>query len=442
MHILKNFKNFGEAELDLMRPLTLLIGRNGSGKSNLVEGVELLAQLAHGRPLHEITDVGRGSGSTFEVRGGLLGCIKYDKKKISEIGKFSLGFDADWQGKFHYSITISLRPQSVISEEKLLWKGRVIYTANLNGHTDILEVQYDNFKRGKNKPTTNLPADRSVLSRYGAFANQDSSNQNQKDAQELARVIEQHLNAAFVFDLNPKLMRNYERIGDRLLVKDGSNISSVLYGLHKLKDVEIIALMAGADLGEQWNPSIERILQNLKQLPEESFETFEFVQTSLNDVLLALKYSDGTLIDARQLSDGTLRTLAILTALETVPEFSKIIIEELDNGIHPSRVKILVDAIWECGKRRNLNVLATTHNPATLNCLSGEQLEAVVLCHYDQEKKSSTLTPLLDLPRADVLLERGGLGDLVTRQVIDQYLAPNFEEKQKQKAKAWLESLS
>ena len=50
MHILKNFKNFADARLDLLSPMTLLIGRNGSGKSNVIEGVELLAQIAHGRP--------------------------------------------------------------------------------------------------------------------------------------------------------------------------------------------------------------------------------------------------------------------------------------------------------------------------------------------------------------------------------------------------------
>ena len=45
----------------------------------------------------------------------------------------------------------------------------------------------------------------------------------------------------------------------------------------------------------------------------------------------------GVLVDARLLSDGTLRMLAVVTALETVPTGSRIIIEEFDNGLHPSR---------------------------------------------------------------------------------------------------------
>ena len=53
MHRLKDFKNFEEAGLDLFEPLTILLGRNGSGKTNLIEGVELMAALAHGVPVNE-----------------------------------------------------------------------------------------------------------------------------------------------------------------------------------------------------------------------------------------------------------------------------------------------------------------------------------------------------------------------------------------------------
>lgn len=45
MHQFLDFKSFEEASLDLSRPFTVLIGKNGSGKSNAIEGIELLAQL-------------------------------------------------------------------------------------------------------------------------------------------------------------------------------------------------------------------------------------------------------------------------------------------------------------------------------------------------------------------------------------------------------------
>ncbi len=149
----------------------------------------------------------------------------------------------------------------------------------------------------------------------------------------------------------------------------------------------------------------------------------------------------GQLINAFILSDGTLRTLAVLTALETVAEGSLVIIEEFDNGLHPSRLDILVKAIDECSRRRKLNVLVTTHNPATLNALEPEQLDGVVFCTWNKEKQTSELIKLHDIPRWDELLEKGQLGNLVTRRVVERYLAPNFEENRQKRALELLESL-
>lgn len=165
--------------------------------------------------------------------------------------------------------------------------------------------------------------------------------------------------------------------------------------------------------------------------------------TPLNDVLFGIReVKGGPIIDARLLSDGTLRCLAVLTALETVEKRSRVIIEEFDNGLHPSRVNILTQATSEACERRELKVLVTTHNPATLDGLTAEQLRGVVLCVWDRSRKASRLVPLLELPRADVLLERGHLGDLVTRRVLEQHLMPGFEKEQKAKAQEWLDSLT
>ncbi|MCX7113064.1 MAG: ATP-binding protein [Proteobacteria bacterium] len=428
LHVFKNFKNFAKAKIELLTPLTLMIGRNGSGKSNVIEAVELLSQLAHGRPLYEITDIGRGGGTTFEVRGGLPGCLKSDQTVESGgDNQFSLGFSALLFGvEVNYSISIMITSYPVIFEEKLLWGRKTVFSASKGENQDILEVQYYNFKHKQSKHVIQLPSDRSVLSRDEWFAIVEGLNSDKTAAFAAVQSIESHLSSAFVFDLNPKQMRKYERIGQQFLLKDGSNLSSVLYGLSQDKKNQ-------AALG--------LIFGRLQQLPEEPFESFEFVQTKLNDVLLAFQRSDGTLADARVLSDGSLRTLAILTALETVPKNSRIIIEEIDNGIHPSKVDMLVNAIWESSNRRNLNVLATSHNPATLNCLSPEQLKSVILCHYDAQSKSSYLTNIIDLPRAETLLERGQLGDLITRNVLEKYLVPHFDEEQKRKELAWLESL-
>jgi predicted ATPase len=428
VHQFLDFKSFEDASLDLLNPFTVLIGKNGSGKSNAIEGIELLAQIAHGRPLYEITDIGRGSGA-FQLRGGLVACPRLGKDTFG----FRFSAEVLLQGMtpgeeptspFIYQVFVQPLPEPRIVRERLEFEGEPVFEARLRkGGSGLLAVRTRLDDAGT--PPELMSAERSVLSRYEFLTNKSP---RLTPTLKFVAQMRQHLRASFIFDPQPRLMRAYERIGNRVLSRDGANLSAVLYALHKGSAEE--------------QASLARILQRIRQLPEEPFEAFDFVVTGLNDVLFGIRETkDGPLVDARLLSDGTLRCLAVLTALETAEAHSRVVIEEFDNGLHPSRVKLLAEAISEACSRRNLNVLVTTHNPATLDGLTREQLEGVVLCFWDRAKKSSRLVPLLELPRADVLLERGHLGDLVTRRVLEQHLMPGFEESQKAKAQEWLDSL-
>jgi predicted ATPase len=393
MHTFKNFKNFEYAEIDLSKPMTLLIGRNGSGKSNVIEGVELLAELIKGREVHEISDIGRGG--RFEIRGNLIGCFKQGE------GKFEIGFEdkisyKEKEEKVFYNFIVNLKPEIKIDINK---SDAFFMFGTESGADDNVKEKIQNSLNYMNEVIKKNTLSGHFITAYKTIS---------------------------VFDIYPRFMRQYSPTGLKELSRNGENISSVLYYLKQNKpDV------------------LENILKNIRQLPEEAFESFEFITTSDNsDVLFALKYPNGEIISAKLLSDGTLRALAILTALETVPEGSRIIIEEIDNGVHASRVHVLIDAIWEASNRRHLNTLITTHNPATLDSLNDEQLECVVVCHYDKQSQSAKLTPFFELPRVYELLEHGHLGSLVVRNVIEKYLDPKFEEQQQQVMDEWLESLA
>ncbi len=397
MHTFKNFKNFEYAEIDLSKPMTLLIGRNGAGKSNVIEGVELLAELIKGREVHEISDVERGGD--FEIRGSLQGCFRqgYENFEISLKDK-----DIHFRDESFYCFCqISLKP--VINKK---------VTDNIERMAEK-HYDYDNDSQG-------------YAMNNGGSEYMDYSPLFFGDYyQEYRNEVLNKWGKVYVYDIYPRIMRQYSPIGLNQLSRNGANISSVLYYL------------------KQYKPDVlDYILKNIRQLPEEAFESFEFIETSDDsEILFALKYPNTEKpISAKLLSDGTLRALAILTALETVPEGSRIIIEEIDNGIHPSKANMLINAIWERSKERKLNTLITTHNPATLDSLNNEQLECVVVCHYDKQSQSAKLTPFFELPRIDVLLQKGKLGGLVTRNVIERYLDPEFENEQRKIALEWLES--
>jgi recombinational DNA repair ATPase RecF len=47
VHSFRNFKGFRRAGLNLFQPVTLLVGKNASGKTNAIEVIELLANLGY-----------------------------------------------------------------------------------------------------------------------------------------------------------------------------------------------------------------------------------------------------------------------------------------------------------------------------------------------------------------------------------------------------------
>jgi len=104
------------------------------------------------------------------------------------------------------------------------------------------------------------------------------------------------------------------------------------------------------------------------------------------------------------------------------PKGSFVIIEEIDNGIHPSRAGQLLARISQIAESRNLRVLISSHNPALLNALPYEALDDVVFAYRDATDGSSKLQRLGNLVRYPELVARGELGDLLTEGIVDAFV--------------------
>ena len=116
------------------------------------------------------------------------------------------------------------------------------------------------------------------------------------------------------------------------------------------------------------------------------------------------------------------------------------VVEEFDNGLHPSRVSALVAAIADMGAKRSVYVVLTTHNPVTLDSLTEDQQQGVVVAFRSLNDGSSQLHRLVNLPRHDELLERGTLGGLVTRRIIDQYVSDDIDQIRAERMRQWVEA--
>ncbi|NEP47110.1 MAG: ATP-binding protein, partial [Okeania sp. SIO2H7] len=188
------------------------------------------------------------------------------------------------------------------------------------------------------------------------------------------------------------------------------------------------------------------VLEFVKSLPEQDIEDIGFIETPRAEVMLQLTETFGdrsTPYDATTLSDGTLRVLSVAAVLLSAPEESIVVIEEIDNGVHPSRAESLLKRISRIARSRNLRVLISSHNPALLDALPDEAVPETVFCYRSPKDGSSQLVRLGDIPDYPELIAQGTVGNLMTRGVLERFVKyhPGKEEKKK-KALEWLAALN
>lgn len=394
--LFEKFKGYERAILWLEQ-ITMLIGSNASGKSNAIEGIQILSEVSTGRDLSMIFDGTKNSEGS--IRGGAKGCCRYGANS------FLLGCTIDWDEKHDllYRIRIGAMKRITVEEESLYLvkngqtdaiNGSVIFkTIVSNADSGDIVVEYNNGKRGKN-PECRVIRSMSVLSQMQSRLPSDI--ENYASTLEKIQKVQNSLTQMFILDPIPAMMRGYCRVGDSTLRRNCSNLSSVLYSLKGKQS-------------EEWNAFCDVV----KSLPENEIKDITFVKTQIDDVILVQKEQNGKTtesIDAARLSDGTLRCIAVLAAVMSEPENSLIAIEELDNGIHPSRVIKLMQAICRIAAKRKIDLIMTTHNVTVLNGLKKNEILGVSVVYRDAQTQTSKIIPYVEIQNQAGLLASGGIG--------------------------------
>ncbi len=425
---IKNFKSYrGQTELSLA-PLTVLIGANASGKSNAIEAIRLLNWISQGQRLDDI--ITRGKVPDSHLRGQ----AKDFFHQVPET--FELGvLIKDPVGEVALHIAVSLiKDELVITSEKAsspenagTWYYEI--AGQPNERTDEIQVSYNNFQKGPNKPRipcSNRQAIFYQLQSPSAFSSEHP--RSRSVIPEIAKRLREHLKSIEFLDPRPNAMRGYAFIGEKELTVDGSNVSSVLYRIC-----------------HESPASKESLLSFIRSLPEQDIQDIQFVKTARNEVMVALREAFNNAfaeVPAPLLSDGTLRVLAIAAILLTAKEGSCVVIEEIDNGVHPSRAKMLIENIRKVCEQRSLNVLLTTHNPALLDAIPDRNLADVLCCYRDRDDGDSRIVRLGDLDHYPELVAQASLGELVTTRVLERFLNDKKSEADRtQQSLKWLDEL-
>lgn len=424
---LRNFKSYKSGTLHLA-PLTVLIGANASGKSNVIEALRLLARIAEGERLSFISTPHQQGESL--LRGG-VGNLGYRGARSFGISCVTNGIPR-WPD---FSIDLSLGDDGDlhITQERITSRASTVplyeITSAPQGAGSDVFVAYNNFARGGKKPSIVCSSQMAIFTQLlSDIRFRPENTDSRRRIPSVAKNYVRWLSSIVFLEPEPSSMRSYGHKTDRVLKEHGENLSGVIYNLCRDPEVKTA------------------VLEFVQSLPEQDIEDIGFIETPRDEVMLQLTETFGgtsTTYDAAILSDGTLRVLSIAAAMLSAPEQSLVVIEEIDNGVHPSRAADLLERISSIAKKRELRVLISSHNPALLDALPDDAVPETVFCYRSPEDGSSRLVRLRDIPDYPELIAQGSVGHLMTRGLLERFVKQHpGSEKKKQKAMEWLASLS
>jgi predicted ATPase len=147
-----------------------------------------------------------------------------------------------------------------------------------------------------------------------------------------------------------------------------------------------------AEDGRNWASVIKALRRTVRgrQALERVSDAMRVVIPSFQDVAVstvgsylvpAFSFAQGStgkvVFDPVQLSDGTLRIFGILLALYQTPAPSLLVIEEPEQTVHPGVLGVLADAFREAAETTQL--IITTHSPNLIDYFAPEEVRVVSL---------------------------------------------------------------
>jgi len=343
--VLENYKSIAACDVTL-GPLTFLVGRNGSGKSNFLDALHFL---------HECTT--DTLDNALRRRGGIDEMIY---RKAAAPGNLALKLELTLP--YGQSATYSLRLGATsFGGYQIVEESCEVVTGPA---TDMLPNHYT-IAHGKMETNQMLLAgvplqrDRLALttaSSFGPF-----------------RAVYDFFAGMGFYHIDPYAMRALQAPSAATLLADnGSTATGVLRQLAQRDD-------ARKRLIEEY---LAAVLPDLRDLQVKTLEGKDLLQFRMRGAVGERTRT----FAASSISDGTLRALGVLLSLfqlygDTDHGPALVAIEEPELGLHPFATAVLRDALQEASA--STQVIVTSHSPDLLNdaAISADAIRVVSLAH-------------------------------------------------------------
>lgn len=302
--VLENYKSIPFCDVKL-GPLSIFVGPNGAGKSNFLDALRFLSELMYS-PVANVVRSFDGLSRIYYRSGA---------------GNIRIGFRVDLsvgRAKGQFSFRLSLDPRyGIVFEREKCHFDQPPEIGQLTAHYDSTD------------PTSHLRLLKEPL---------------------LDAVVEALSNVR-IYHFNSDSLRQPTPANEEpLLSESGANLPNVL---HHMELYDKLAYQRVVQFLHAVNPDVDSVVST----EVNTFRTLTFKSGTSN--------SD---FAASQMSDGTLRSLAVLVALfqyGTKPANALVGLEEPETALHPAAAGVLFSALHEASA--NIQVAATTHSADLLD---------------------------------------------------------------------------
>lgn len=361
---LKGFRSIdAEGQTIELEPITVMLGANGAGKSNLVSFFKMLNYMTTGALQQYVADQGFADSLLYlgaKVTTEVSAKLRFEDDNATDEYAFVMNRDATGRlflkdETIVYHATGQLKPQ----------------TRNLGG--GVRESQLKEFS-GKGDQTCQVVFN--LLSRCQVFQFHDTSS--------TAKIRSE----GYVDDA-------------RYLRSDGGNLAAFL------------RQMRSKDPGRRY---YERIVRHI-QLMVPQFLDFDLEPSPANDKYVRLNWREkgsDYLFGPHQLSDGSLRFMALTTLFMQPPDLRPrvIIVDEPELGLHPAAISALAGMVKAAVPATQ--VILATQSSRLVDEFTADQ---VMIVERDQ-KRPRTLFRRLSETGLTEWLERYCLSELWEKNVL------------------------
>ncbi|WEH18533.1 AAA family ATPase [Streptomyces sp. VNUA24] len=390
LHV-ENFRSLRDVTIPL-GPLTVLVGANGVGKSNVLKVFELLADIIR-------TDL----EPALETRGGFDEVAFWGGPKPPTTLRIRL--KATWTthsspnapDEYDLKVRRYSAPSNKDTGRYRLTRSESFQFKRTRGRGRRITVSGERATVVDTRPSSGLEDSSEFgIQRLSSGLSTLPRLTSTEGGTEVARVAHQ-LSSFRVFDVNVNAARQPSRVNYDVLSSNADNLAAFLYVLHM-----------GDHTGDEdlWDRLVDDARSVLPQLLD-----IEFVKVGGGADQITVFLRERGLRRPTPLADasyGTVRLLGLLALLYDPAPPALTCIEEIDHGLHPQALRLIVERLREASALTQF--IVATHSPALTDRLLPEE---IVICERDDD--GASLIPAITTGDVHAIVEESGdlpLGEL------------------------------